>query len=188
MKQRSKKYNFYGMSKILLTGSSIFEQWERAAEAAPEHEVVNRALGGTTTPYWIENLARVLEEEAPDVLWFYCGSNDLCSDEVPSDVADNVIRCREIAQRHNPQMRFAYFSIIKAPQKEGRWELMDNIHTNIRDRLQPDDLFVDWNELFFVEGQPAKELFIEDGLHHHAEAYRQATALVRPIIKKWLNG
>lgn len=176
------------MSKILLTGSSIFEQWESAANAAPKHEVVNRAIGGTTTPYWIENLANVLGAEQPDVLWLYCGSNDLCADEVPDNVADNVITCRNIAAGHNPNMRFAYFSIIKAPQKKGLWELIDDINGDIRSRLQPDDLFVDLNKLFFVDGAPVQDLFIEDNLHHHAEAYRQVVELVRPIIKKWLNG
>ena len=176
------------MSKILLTGSSIFEQWSTAPEAALEHIVVNRALGGTTTPYWTESLAGILSRENPDVLWFYCGSNDLCSDTIPNDIADNTIQCRNIAAAHNPAMRFAYFSIIKAPQKMGRWEIIDALHADICSRLQPDDLFVDLNEMFFPSGQPAQELFVEDGLHLTDQAYIAMGKLVRPKIQKWLTG
>ncbi len=176
------------MSRILLTGSSIFEQWENAAQAAPEHDVVNRAVGGTTTACWMETLAAVLRTEQPDILWMYCGSNDLCAEPIPEDIADNVIACRRIAARHSPILRFAYFSIIKAPQKKGLWNLIDGINHDIHLRLSPGDLFVDLNRLFFADGAPVHDLFIEDGLHHHTEAYRQMADRVRPVIKEWLNG
>jgi lysophospholipase L1-like esterase len=174
------------MSKILLTGSSIFEQWTNAAKAVPKHQLVNRAIGGTTTPYWKETLEAVLTEEKPDVLWFYCGSNDLCADTVPDNVADNVLRCREIARKHNPSMRFAYFSIIKAPQKKGRWELIDSIHADIRNQLPAEDLFVDLNEIFFPDGKPVRELFVEDELHLTGAAYDAMVKFTRPLIQEWL--
>lgn len=175
------------MNKILLTGSSIFEQWESAAQAAPGHEVVNRAVGGTTTGDWIETLADVLEHEKPDMLWMYCGSNDLCGEPIPDSVADNVITCRRIACGHNPKMRFAYFSIIKAPQKKGLWERIDNINSDIRSRLLPEDLFVDLNKLFFVDGTPVRELFVEDELHLTAASYDAMVKLTGPLMQKWLN-
>jgi lysophospholipase L1-like esterase len=176
------------MSKILLTGSSIFEQWSNASEAAPDHIVVNRAIGGTVTPYWKDVLGPVLAAEKPDVLWMYCGSNDLCAETVPDDVADNIGACRKIATEKNPAMRFAYFSIIKAPQKKGRLEVIDAIHADIRARLLPGDLFVDLNQIFFPNGAPVRELFVEDELHLTAAAYDAMVEFTRPLMHKWLNG
>lgn len=176
------------MSKILLTGSSIFEQWSTAAQAAPKHEVVNRAIGGTVTPFWKNCLASVLTAENPDALWMYCGSNDLCGETVPDDIADNIIACRRIAFLHNPSMQFAYFSIIKAPQKYGRWEVINSIHADIQSRLMPGDLFVDLNQIFFPQNAPRRELFVEDGLHLTATAYQAMVELTRPLMQKWLNG
>jgi lysophospholipase L1-like esterase len=176
------------MSRILLTGSSIFEMWSNSAQAAPEHTVVNRAVGGTVTPYWRDVLAPVLAAERPDVLWMYCGSNDLCGETVPDDIADNIIACRRIAAAHNPSLRFAYFSIIKAPQKRGRWDVIDSIHADIREQLMPGDLFVDLNQIFFPNGAPRRELFVEDELHLTAAAYDAMAEYTRPLMQKWLNG
>jgi lysophospholipase L1-like esterase len=69
-----------GMQTIVLVGSSIFQAWTHAQDIAPGHKVVNRAVGGTTTPYWKDNLTAVLASEAPQVVLFYCGSNDLNPD------------------------------------------------------------------------------------------------------------
>lgn len=175
------------MKKILLAGSSIFEQWFNAADVVPEHRLINRAIGGTVTTYWIEHLSAILAEEDPDVLWFYCGSNDLCGETIPYDIADNIITCRRIASARNPALRFAYFSIIKAPQKEGRWDIIDSIHNDIRQQLEPADLFVDLNEIFFPAEQPMRGLFIEDGLHLTCAAYNAMVNLSRPMMHAWLN-
>lgn len=174
------------MQKILLTGSSIFEQWFNAAEAAPDHTVINRSIGGTTTVYWKDSLATVLEAEQPDILWLYAGSNDLCAETVPPDIVDNLLACRTAAIRHNPALRFVYFSIIKAPQKRTRWAIIDALHTDLRTRLQPDDLFIDLNPLFLRDGDSVPHVFQEDDLHLTPAAYQAMVHLTRPIVERWV--
>jgi len=64
------------MSKVVLVGSSIFAHWDRASHAFVGHHVKNCAIGGTTSEHWLELLIGVLDNEAPDAMCFYCGSND----------------------------------------------------------------------------------------------------------------
>ena len=171
---------------IVLVGSSIFHAWFNAAEAVPEHELINRAIGGTITEYWRDNLQAVLDEENPDVVMMYCGSNDICVDVSADEVVSNIKICRAIISDFNPAVRFAYFSIIKAPQKEGKWELIDQLSEDIKNLLYVGDLFVEQNEIFFVNNSPVEELFVEDRLHLTPEAYEKMVLLSKPLLKAWL--
>ena len=144
--------------KFVLVGSSIFEQWHTASEAFPEHTVVNRAVSGTTTGYWLTHLPAVLNEEMPDAVCLYCGSNDLNQDVPRAEIVENITKCSAILQDHPSCPQFAYFSIMKAPQKKGKWDLIDNINATVRSRLPAGDVFVDLNKIFFVDGRPVDSL------------------------------
>ncbi|MEI6520172.1 MAG: GDSL-type esterase/lipase family protein [bacterium] len=172
--------------KILLVGSSIFQAWFNVAEAVPEHELVNRAIGGTITEYWRDNLQSVMDEENPDVVMMYCGSNDICMDVPAEEIVNNIKICRSMISNFNPAIRFAYFSIIKAPQKEGKWELIDQLSEDIKMLLYDGDLFVELNEIFFVDNSPVDEFFVEDRLHLTDEAYEKMVVLSKPLLKVWL--
>lgn len=173
-------------ASILVVGSSIFEFWEAIDSVAPGCRVVNRAVGGTTTAYWAENLESVLDEIAPDLVLFYAGSNDLNAEVPDESIVANVLSCRATLQRLAPGSRLAYFSIIKAPQKQGKWERIDRIDAEIRARLSPGDLFVESNDVFFPDGRPAERFFLEDSLHLTEDAYDALTEYVRPRLAAWL--
>jgi lysophospholipase L1-like esterase len=172
--------------KIVLVGSSIFHAWFNASEAVSGHELVNRAIGGTITEYWRDNLQAVLNEENPDVVMMYCGSNDICMDVSAAEIVNNIKICRLMIRDFNSAVRFAYFSIIKAPQKAGKWEMIDQLSEDIKKLLYNGDLFVEQNEIFFVNNNPVEELFVEDKLHLTDEAYNKMVALSKPLLKAWL--
>ena len=87
--------------------------------------------------------------------------------------------------RFSPTATFAYFSIIQAPQKQGKWELIDTINRDIRGGLTAGDLYVETNNVFFADGRPVEHLFVEDGLHLSAEAYTQLSAYALPLVQDW---
>jgi lysophospholipase L1-like esterase len=172
---------------VLVIGSSIFEQWACVHDAAPDCRVVNRAIGGTITAFWTEHLATVLTEESPDFVLFYCGSNDLNA-EVPSEaIIANVLACRATLQALAPDARLAYFGIIKAPQKLGKWEQIEQINAAIGAQLAPGDLSIESNVVFFPESAPLAHYFTDDGLHLTDKAYLDLTDYARPLLAEWIS-
>jgi lysophospholipase L1-like esterase len=172
--------------RILVIGSSIFEQWSEVAHVMPDCNVKNRALGGTITGYWTERLPKMLTQETPDMVLFYCGSNDLNHDVTESEIVANIKTCRAILSERVPQARFVYFGIIKAPQKFGKWEMIDRINASVAENLLAGDLYIESNVVFLPSGQPVAEYFIEDGLHLNSEAYNALCAYAKPLLSAWL--
>ena len=77
--------------------------------------MINRAIGGTTTPYWTQHLAGVLAAESADAVLMYCGSNDINSGVPEEDIIANVSHCCGAVHGLPSTAAFAYFGIIKAP-------------------------------------------------------------------------
>jgi lysophospholipase L1-like esterase len=175
------------MHNILLVGSSIFALWETAPGLVPGHRVRNRAVGGTTTAYWREHIGEVLAQEAPGVVLFYCGSNDLNLCVPVTDIIDGLLWCRRKIGEVDPAIRTAYFGIIKAPQKAGRWDDIDRINGAIRAGWPVDDLYVETNQVFAPQGWAEPRWFVEDGLHLTGEAYEELSTFTRPLLTRWME-
>jgi len=174
------------MDKLVLAGSSIFQGWTNAAEVAPGLTVVNRAVGGTVTADWVEILPEVLDSEAPQALLLYCGSNDLNDEVSEAEIAANLRRCRDLARDHASRPRYGYCGIMKAPQKAGKWELIERLNTQVRAELDPDDLYIEANEVLVRDGRAVAQYYVEDGLHLTSRAYDDLTAYCRPLLTGWI--
>ena len=174
-------------TRLLLVGSSIFAAWHCATDLLPHGEVTNRAVGGTVTADWVVWLADILTEESPDLVLFYCGSYDLNRGVTEDDICANVARCRSLTGKWSPQAKFAYFGIMKAPQKEGKWHVIDEVNQRISSALLPGDLFVDPNDIFFQDGTPLACYYVADGLHLTDAAYACLLDYSAPIVSDWLD-
>lgn len=173
--------------KIMLIGSSIFEQWYNYKIAFPGFSVVNRAIGGTQTVDWLQkDLVPILKEEIPDIVIMYCGSNDMW--ELEEDVTKtNVLKIREIIYKFNKNIKFSYFSIIKSLSKKEIWNKVDRVNKYIEENLNSSDYFYNINNIFFENGKLIEDLFTEDGTHHPNKAYDKLVVNLMPKISKWLN-
>lgn len=166
------------MHTILVVGSSIFEQWRDIAQVAPACRVVNRAVGGTTSAYWVENLTRVLAEESPDTVLLYCGSNDLNEGVSETQIVENLRQCGALLGG----IPLVYFTIIKAPQKWGKWEQIDRLNAAIFAALPPGTRLIESNAVFFPENEPVWHLFTDDALHLTDAAYDALCAYAKPRL------
>ena len=175
------------MKTVLLIGSSIFEQWNNIKDLVPGYSVKNCAIGGTTTSYWLEHLADVLTAESTDVVLLYCGSNDVNHGVSEENIIANVSQCCKIVHDLSPTTVFAYFSVIKAPQKSGKWELIERLNSAIRIGLPTGDLYVETNDVFFDDKLPMNHFFAKDGLHLTNEAYLALLTYARPLISNWIG-
>lgn len=175
------------MAKVVLVGSSIFQQWFNAADVFVGHEVVNRAIGGTTTGQWLGLLPSVLEEEGPDAVCIYCGSNDLNGGVGEEEIVGNSLQLRQIVRAHREDVPLAFFAIIKAPQKLDKWDLIERINGRVRLGLLEGDRYVETNGIFFSAGQVREELFVEDQLHLTDAAYELMVEATQPALEGWLK-
>ena len=175
------------MKTVILVCSSIFEMWSNLENITPGCSVKNRAVSGTVTSYWTEHLAAVLTAESPDVVLFYCGINDINNAVAAQDIIANTFHCRDLVHGLAPTTAFCYFSIIKAPQKIGKWDLIDRVNAAIQGGLSAGDLYVETNSVFFRNGMPIDHFFVEDGLHLKNEAYTALSGYVRPLLTTWIE-
>lgn len=134
--------------KIILVGSSIFANWARAANMLPHYRLINRAIGGTVTADWIDLLPDILTTESPSAVLYYAGSNDLNREILPDRILANVWQYRQIIRSMLPTAKFAYFGIMKAPQKAGKWPQIDHLNQRISASLLPGDIYVETNDIF----------------------------------------
>ncbi len=175
------------MKKIILVGSSIFEAWGIPAGLDRTYAIRNRAVGGTITSYWRHSILPALANENPDAVLYYCGSNDINENIAPQDIIANTLHCRQLIRSAYPAARFGYFGIIKAPQKLGKWDLIDSLNSTIQLNLAADDLYLESNHVFLENGHPLEQYYLEDGLHLTSEAYAALSAYSTPIITRWLG-
>lgn len=175
------------MEKLLVLGSSIFEQYQRVGDLVPEYVVANCSLGGTTSEYWARTIEKILVRENPNVVMLYCGSNDLNGNTPDADIIAHVAQCSNYVHAIMPKVKYCYFGIMKAPQKTGNWERIHVINEAIKAKMKIGDLFIDPNDIIFKESAPRGHCFLDDGLHITQNGYAEITAYAKPIIQDWLQ-
>src|SRR5687768_13933925 len=106
--------------QILFIGSSIFRQWASVRADMAPLPVRNRAFGGSRTSDVLERFDLLVRPLAPRLVVYYCGSNDINAGETAAAIFSRVHAF--VAKLHavQPQARFIYTSIARAPQKRDR--------------------------------------------------------------------
>lgn len=157
------------MLSVTLIGSSIFEQWETCQRAFPGGIVTNRAVGGTVTRYWVDHGPEALANSPSDYVAYYCGSNDFNHDIHPDQIIANILEFCDMVR--SQQAKFIYYFIIKAPQKAGKFEMIDYVNHEIVKSLGSDSDYVDFNPVLCPDFADISGLYVEDNLHLTTEAY-----------------
>jgi len=170
---------------ILFIGSSIFRGWEHLKEQMAPLPVFNRAFGGSRTEDILFYMDKVVLPFEPAIIVYYCGSNDVNAGEKARAISG---RFREFAERVHaklPATRIFFVSINRAPQKQARWDIIDEANRQVRDFCRADRRlgFIDVNPVLFDrQGNPRMELYREDKLHFKPQAYAEFTTIIKPII------
>ena len=172
---------------ILFAGSSIFRQWKTVGEQLAPLPVLHRDFGGSQTPDQLARFDQVVLPYAPRIIVYYCGSNDINAGRAPDAIAANF---RSFVQRVHaalPGTRIFYASILRAPQKEERWNLVDEANRLIREFCAGDARlgFIDLNPAVFdAAGRPRLELYRDDRLHYLPPAYVEFARIIKPVLEQ----
>lgn len=121
---------------------------------------------------------------------FYCGSNDLGRDKDTETVIANTLELFHRFHQRCPDAPVAYHGIIKAPEKQHRWDDVDTVNGEVKDFIRRGGLgiHIDLNPLFFTrDGESRMDRFVEDRLHLTDEAYQAMNDWCAPKLKTLLN-
>jgi lysophospholipase L1-like esterase len=173
-------------TSIVFVGSSIMALWDNLPQVFPDIPCVNTAVSGSHTHEIAARLGELVIAYAPRLVCYYCGSNDINYGASAQTVVDNVVATYRTLRASLPDVKFAYLSIIKAPQKQDRWSVVEaanGLFKQLATQL-PDFTFIDVNPLFLAaNGQPRWEFYVEDQLHLTPAAYEAMGTLIGPSIR-----
>lgn len=161
-------------SPILFTGSSIIALWESLPSSLAGIPIFNTAVSGSQTADILARLEELVIHPNPRLVCYYCGSNDINAAVPPQTICANVRAAFTAARGRIPDLHFFYLSIIKAPQKQDRWDTVDQVNRSLAGFAQqtPGFSFIDINPVFVDPGgQPRLDFYLDDLLHHTPAAY-----------------
>ena len=173
---------------VLLVGSSTFKRWTNAVTDLAPLPVTNRAFGGSQTSHQLMFFDQVVTPCHPQLIVWYCGSNDIKGKKDPQSVLKRTEEWLDKVKKLDPSTQVLLVSIHRCPQKrkDGQLEGVDAVNRGYEELSQRREgvFYVDVNPALETEsGEPKTELYVEDGLHLNLNGYVKMTALLKPAIE-----
>ena len=173
---------------VLLVGSSTFKRWTNAVTDLAPLPVTNRAFGGSQTAHQLMFFDQVVTPCHPQLIVWYCGSNDIKGKKDPQSVLKRTEEWLDKVKKLDPSTQVLLVSIHRCPQKrkDGQLEGVDAVNRGYEELSQRREgvFYVDVNpSLESVTGKSKAELYLEDGLHLNPSGYEKMATLVKPAIQ-----
>lgn len=171
---------------VLFIGSSSIRMWKSLEADMAPLPVINRGFGGSKTHEVLAVFDRIALPYEPRVIVYYCGDNDLGTDNTDSEAAaEGFIAFNRRARAAWPQVRVIYIPIKPSLARWGNWEAMRRANEMVRaycDRT-PGAVYVDTaTPTLDASGAPDPAMFLGDGLHLSERGYEVWTRAVRPAV------
>ena len=189
--QRFKKQDSLDFPKkksILFIGSSSFTKWKDVQDYFPSHRIINRGFGGSTLPDLIRYTDDIVFRYHPKQVVIYCGENDVASsDTISAETAVNrfIVLFNKIRSRYR-KIPVVYISMKPSPSRERFFPKMQAANSAIQQFLSTKKrtVFVNVYPLMLnEEGQPMKEIFLDDMLHMNSKGYLIWQKALEPYLK-----
>jgi len=173
---------------VLLVGSSTFKRWTNAVQDLSPLPITNRAFGGSQTSHQLMFFDQVVTPCHPQLIVWYCGSNDIKGKKDPASVLKRTEEWLDKVKKLDPSTQVLLVSIHRCPQKrkDGQLEGVDAVNRGYEELSQRRKgvFYVDVNPaLESVTGESQAELYVEDGLHLNPSGYEKMASLVKPAIQ-----
>ncbi|HKS57620.1 MAG TPA: SGNH/GDSL hydrolase family protein [Steroidobacteraceae bacterium] len=178
-------------TRIVFIGDSITEGWVGADPALFERGVVNRGIGGQTTPQMLVRFRADVVALHPQVVHVLAGTNDIAGNTGPSSLADyrnNIMSMVEIAQANGIDVILG--SIPPAATFPWRQQIeplprIAEMNAWLRDYAKQKKLrFIDYHSAL---AGPAGELRADlgnDGVHPNSKGYAVMRKLIEPQLPR----
>jgi lysophospholipase L1-like esterase len=172
---------------ILFTGSSSVRMWKDLKAHYPNHNVLNRGFGGSQMTDLLYFFDKLILPYRPSMIFIYEGDNDLASKKTTEQIlatADSLLTLIRTQVSKKVPVVF-----ISAKPSLSRWTMKDqyvafNSSLKAWTESKKNVRFVDvWTPMLDANGEPRKDIFIEDGLHMNKTGYDIWAAVIRPYLK-----
>jgi len=172
--------------EVLFIGSSSIRMWASLADDMAPLTVINRGFGGSKTREVLAVADRVVFPYEPSVIVYYCGDNDLGTDNTDSAAAAaGFTEFADLVHERLPGTKVLYLSIKPSLARWSNWAAMREANRLVREycRTHDDVEYIDVAKpLLGPDGTPDPSLFRDDGLHLNAEGYARWKLVVRPRV------
>ncbi len=171
--------------QVLFIGSSSVRMWETLAEDMAPAPVLNRGFGGSMTPEVLAVVDRIVFPYEPSVIVYYCGDNDLGTDNTDSEsAAAGFIQFAELVHERLPRTKIFYMSIKPSIARWDNWEAMTRANVLVARYCgkHVHAYYMDLASPLLKNGKPDPDVFMDDGLHLNAEGYERWTKIVKPLV------
>ena len=175
---------------VLLVGSSTFKRWTNAVTDLAPLPVTNRAFGGSQTSHQLMFFEQVVPPCRPQLIVWYCGSNDIKGKKDPASVLERTEEWLDKVKKLDPSIQVLLVSIHRCPQKrkDGQIEGVDAVNRGYQELSKKREgvFYVDVNPaLESATGGSKDDLYVADGLHLNVEGYQQMATLLKPAMEKY---
>jgi lysophospholipase L1-like esterase len=171
---------------ILFIGSSSFRLWKDVKEDFHNPDILNRAFGGATLADVINYQDDVVLKYNPKKIFIYCGENDIASSDAvtPELVFERFRTLFETLRARFPETPIVFVSIKPSIL---RWSMKDRmmaVNGLISDFLKDkkNTAFVNIWDKMLENGEPMKDIFLEDRLHMNKKGYAIWVKEMEPLV------
>lgn len=176
--------------QVLFVGSSSIRMWSSLAKDMHPMPVLNRGFGGSKTREVLAVFDRIVTPNQPSAIVYYCGDNDLGTDNTDSRAAaDGFIEFDSRVRAKWPELPVFYVSIKPSLARWKNWPAMARANELVRAYCQR-TLGATYLDLatptLTAEGKPDPTIFREDGLHLNDKGYAIWTRIIQPaVLEAW---
>ena len=179
------RQNAFPKHSVLFVGSSSIRLWQ-TAEAFPDLPVINRGFGGSSISDVNHFFDRIVLKYKPRVIVFYSGDNDIADGKSPRQVYDDFAEFVRLVRDRLGKTPIYFISIKPSIARLRLWPKMKEANTFVQRLagISGQVVFVDVaSPMFDGKDVPARNLFLEDGLHLNAAGYELWNKTLAPALK-----
>ncbi|MEN8125999.1 MAG: GDSL-type esterase/lipase family protein [Bacteroidota bacterium] len=172
---------------ILFTGSSSIKYWKDLVKDFNNPKILNRGFGGSQIIDLIENFDQVILQYHPKKIVIYSGDNDVAAGKSAEIVYGDFCTLYGMIKAKLPNTEIYFIAIKPSLSRWNKVLEMKKANTMINEFLNAEQkaAFVDiFSPMIGLEGKPAKDLFIKDGLHLSDKGYSLWVKILAPYINE----
>ena len=169
---------------IVFLGSSSFRRWD-LERYFPGKVLINRGFGGSQMADALRYLDRIVLPLKPRTLLLYEGDNDLASGKTPGTLEREFRKMVARVHATLPETKIVFVGVKPSLR---RWHLIGKVreaNARVRAITEQSGLleFIDVDSpLLGADGEPRRDLFVDDGLHLNDDGYAIWAELVAPHL------
>jgi len=171
---------------IVFIGASSIVRWN-LAESFPElgARAINRGFGGSLAADSTRYADRIVIPYKPQKVVFYAGDNDIERQRTPDEIAGDFVAFEKKVHAALPGTEIIFISIKPSIRRWAWIEQIKSANALVKKYCasRPRLAFVDIvPQMLGPDGQPVKEMLLEDGLHMTPAGYKVWNNALRPLL------